>query len=53
MPRRLEHTRVLGDTIEEILAEKAGIVKRGAPIVAGRLVPHAALRQMAAARGRV
>jgi len=36
-PLDLEHTDVLGDTIEEIAAEKAGIVKPGVPAyVAGR-----------------
>lgn len=29
----LEHTYVLGDTIEEIAAEKAGIIKPGLPVV--------------------
>ena len=29
----LEHTEVLGDTIAEIAAEKAGIIKRGVPVV--------------------
>ena len=29
----LEHTDVLGDTIGEIAAEKAGIIKRGVPVV--------------------
>ena len=31
----LEHTRILGDTVAEIAAEKAGIVKPGAPVVTG------------------
>lgn len=29
----LEHTRILGDTIAEIAAEKAGIIKPGVPVV--------------------
>lgn len=29
----LEHTEYLGDTIEKIAAEKAGIIKRGVPVV--------------------
>lgn len=37
-----EHTQVLGDTIEQIAAEKAGIIKPGVPVVLGRL-PAAAL----------
>lgn len=28
----LDHTEILGDTIEQIAAEKAGIVKRGVPV---------------------
>ena len=29
----LDHTEILGDTLEEIAAEKAGIIKQGIPIV--------------------
>ncbi len=29
----LEHTKILGDSIEEIAAEKAGIIKPGVPVV--------------------
>jgi dihydrofolate synthase/folylpolyglutamate synthase len=29
----LEHTEVLGDTIQEIAGEKAGIIKRGVPVI--------------------
>lgn len=29
----LEHTEILGDTIEEIAGEKAGIIKEGVPLV--------------------
>lgn len=29
----LEHTQVLGETVEEIAQEKAGIIKEGAPVV--------------------
>ena len=28
----LDHTEILGDTIEQIAAEKAGIIKRGIPV---------------------
>lgn len=36
-PLDLEHTDILGDTIEKIAAEKAGIIKEGVPaFVAGR-----------------
>ena len=31
----LDHTEYLGDTVEKIAAEKAGIIKRGAPVVWG------------------
>ena len=44
----LEHTRVLGDTIEAIAAEKAGIIKPGVPLVAGPKAPHTILRRHAA-----
>lgn len=32
----LEHTEFLGDTVEKIAAEKAGIIKQGIPIVQGK-----------------
>jgi dihydrofolate synthase/folylpolyglutamate synthase len=38
----LDHQQHLGDTIEQIAFEKAGIVKPGVPVVAGRL-PAAAM----------
>ncbi len=38
----LEHTEQLGDTLAEIAAEKAGIVKAGVPVMMGRLVDEAA-----------
>ena len=31
----LDHTAILGDTVEEIAAEKAGIIKEGRPILLG------------------
>ncbi|WP_285765545.1 folylpolyglutamate synthase/dihydrofolate synthase family protein [Peribacillus sp. SI8-4] len=31
----LEHTNILGDTLAEIAAEKAGIIKSGAPVISG------------------
>lgn len=31
----LDHTQILGNTLEEIAAEKAGIIKAGAPVVIG------------------
>jgi dihydrofolate synthase/folylpolyglutamate synthase len=36
-----DHRDWLGDTLPEIAAEKAGILKRGIPLVAGRLRPSA------------
>lgn len=36
----LEHTRYLGDTLEEIAFEKAGIIKRGRPVVVGEVKPE-------------
>ncbi|UQZ88650.1 bifunctional folylpolyglutamate synthase/dihydrofolate synthase [Deltaproteobacteria bacterium Smac51] len=38
----LEHTEHLGDTIEKIASEKAGIIKSGAVVITGGLVPEAA-----------
>lgn len=37
----LDHTSILGDTIEKIAAEKAGIIKRGVPVVSCVQVPEA------------
>ncbi len=34
-PIELEHTEYLGDTIEKIAAEKAGIIKPGVPVIIG------------------
>jgi dihydrofolate synthase/folylpolyglutamate synthase len=52
-PIELEHTEWLGDTIEAIAAEKAGIVKPGRPCYIGRLRPEAreVLFRAAAERG--
>lgn len=35
----LEHTAILGDTLELIAAEKAGIIKKGAPIITAEKNP--------------
>ena len=40
----LDHRRILGDTEEEILREKLGIVRRGVPLLVGEFTP--ALRAM-------
>ena len=37
----LDHTAILGETIEEIAREKAGIIKQGVPIVCGFLPKEA------------
>ena len=38
----LDHTDVLGDTLAQIAAEKAGIIKRGVPVVSARQETEAA-----------
>jgi dihydrofolate synthase/folylpolyglutamate synthase len=38
----LDHQAYLGDTVKAIAFEKAGIIKQGVPMVAGRLAPEAA-----------
>ncbi|HSN59281.1 MAG TPA: folylpolyglutamate synthase/dihydrofolate synthase family protein [Clostridiaceae bacterium] len=47
----LDHTGVLGDTLKEIAAEKAGIIKKGVPVVsypqeeeAGRVIKDTCIR---------
>lgn len=37
----LDHTQFLGDTIEEIAREKAGIIKKNTPVVIGKIGPTA------------
>ena len=49
----MDHCELLGDTIEKIATEKAGIIKPGRPVVLGRM-PEAAekvMRAIAAERG--
>lgn len=43
----LEHTRILGDTVELIAIEKGGIIKQDRPVLVGPHVPHSTLRQCA------
>ncbi len=43
----LEHTRILGDTIELIAKEKAGIMKQNSPVLVGPDVPHNVMKQCA------
>lgn len=49
----LDHTEILGDTLEQIAAEKAGILKPGVPAVTSPQRPEAlaVLQQVAAAVG--
>jgi dihydrofolate synthase / folylpolyglutamate synthase len=47
----LEHTRILGDTIELIAIEKGGIIKKDCPVLVGPNVPHDTLRQCAKDKG--
>lgn len=35
-----DHMNILGDTLEEIAAEKAGIIKSGVPVVIGECLPE-------------
>ncbi|MFM7751803.1 MAG: bifunctional folylpolyglutamate synthase/dihydrofolate synthase, partial [Opitutaceae bacterium] len=48
----MDHCEVLGDTLEKIAAEKAGIIKPGRPVVLGRVPPAAerVIRAIAAER---
>ena len=48
-----DHTNILGETIEEIAAEKAGIIKAGVPCVLGEMPERAAevIRKVAEGRG--
>jgi dihydrofolate synthase/folylpolyglutamate synthase len=43
----LEHTRILGDTVELIAMEKAGIIKQGVPVLVGPHCPHETIRKCA------
>jgi dihydrofolate synthase/folylpolyglutamate synthase len=48
-----DHQKYLGNTLKEIAAEKAGIVKRGVPVVVGDMAPEAfdEILRIAAERG--
>ena len=37
----LDHVALLGDTLEDIADQKAGIIKQGIPLVTGRIAPEA------------
>ena len=47
----LEHTRILGETVEEIALEKGGIIKKDRPVVVGPCVPLDVLRGCAEEKG--
>lgn len=49
----LDHTHILGNTVQEIAAEKAGIIKPGTPVVIARQTPevHDVLAERAAQVG--
>ena len=36
----LDHTQFLGDTLEKIASEKAGVIKQGVPVVIGETTPE-------------
>ncbi len=36
----LDHTQFLGDTLEKVAAEKAGIIKEGIPVIVGETLPE-------------
>lgn len=46
----LDHTQLLGDTLEKIAAEKSGIIKPGVPVLCGELPPAAVPVVQATAR---
>ena len=47
----LEHTRILGDTIELIALEKGGIMKADCPVLVGKNVPLEVLQQQSKEKG--
>jgi len=47
----LEHTRILGDTIDLIAKEKAGIIKEGCPVLVGPHCPHDTMKECADEKG--
>jgi dihydrofolate synthase/folylpolyglutamate synthase len=46
----LEHTQILGDTLEKIALEKGGIIKDSCPVLVGNNLPKDVLRQFAVER---
>jgi dihydrofolate synthase / folylpolyglutamate synthase len=53
MPISLDHEAYLGDRVELIAAEKAGIIKRGCPVVIGQQPEAAALEVLIATAERL
>jgi dihydrofolate synthase/folylpolyglutamate synthase len=53
MPVSLDHEAFLGDRVELIAAEKAGIIKRGAPVIVGAQESEAAREVIIATAERV
>ena len=47
----LDHTHMLGNTVEEIAVEKAGVFKHGRPCVVGPNTPRELLRKIAEEKG--
>lgn len=46
-----DHQAILGNTLAEIAAEKAGIIKQGSPLISGLLPPEA--ERVVSAKGRI
>jgi dihydrofolate synthase/folylpolyglutamate synthase len=46
-----DHTDVLGTSLDEIAREKAGIIKRGVPVIIGPDVPYGMIKERADALG--
>jgi len=46
----LDHTKILGETIEAIANEKAGIIKPGVPVIVGKSCPFDQLKRIASSK---
>ena len=47
----LDHTSILGETVEAIAFEKAGIIKKGIPVIVGPRACQEVIKKLAAERG--
>ena len=47
-----DHTQLLGDTLEKIAGEKAGIIKRNVPVIIGETNGHEGVRRVFAQRAK-